>query len=542
MGELNRRNDTIRRSKVRVLSLVLAVVFVLSQAIFISEVDAASKVYMDKKAGSNSNSGESPEAAVKTLGRARKLVDADGVIYVKRGGEWKEVSAEEVDKMLDDKAKVSPTPTPEANGESKPTEGKKPVAKEEAKVTKEPTKEVSKTEVTEAPKAEVTEGPKAEVTEEPKVEVTDTPADEAEVIEMPETEVTNEMEPSKESVKEPSIAPEEEVETEVQEVQEPAQDTKEETPKSTGEAEVTEESEVTIDIAEVEEWVLTLEDKKDEEIVDELTKILEQITFMIETELDKNNVIGATKAYESLDAAAKANLSETSYKRLRAAQIVVGTANKMSNGLRVDGDLPWYVEFRAVANSAGNGTFDLGDLIGSYDMVLWNTLTDEAYKIDGSVTVTVPVDNPLKYTNLSVIHYFKDGNFEVLTPTIVPGENAISFTTTSFSPYQLVGSTTDTLDKNEKSARGSESSSGGTTKESEASKSSQGSSTNKSTNSSTGNSSNSSSGKSGGSVTRSGGARTGDDTNILMMGMGLASAVVIIGMVYVKKKKVSKDN
>ncbi len=105
----------------------------------------------------------------------------------------------------------------------------------------------------------------------------------------------------------------------------------------------------------------------------------------------------------------------------------------------MEGDIPWYVQFRVSKGSiADAANFDLGELLGSYEMSLWNLLDDSPYSLNGrSVTVTVPVKNAADYEKVSVLHYFSDGSYEELYPEILG--NAIRFTTSSFSPYTISG-------------------------------------------------------------------------------------------------------
>lgn len=510
MTKLKKKNDTKRRSKMRILSLLLAVVFVLSQGIALKEVSAANKIYVDQKMGDNKNSGDSPEEAVKSFKKARKLLDEKGVIYIKKDGKWIPLKGKALDKatkideeaILDDvndkEVDVTPTVT---NTPEAPKVTEEPIVTEAPMVTEAPT-------ITEKPIVIDAPTPTPTPTANGNAQPTPTP-DMADIVQpTPTPAITDDVQAT------PTPSPLPEVTGEEPSPEINNQDVSDDetfggeisTEDAPGGLEANVQGEEKLELPMTGEITAV-----------ELNDFLEQVTFMLQDQLDINNIYGATLAYDALDDEAKSQLPEALYKRLRAAQLVIGENNKVSNGIRVDGDLPWYVEFRATyGNNKGGGTFDLGDLVGSYELTLWNTLTNEPYKLNGaSVTVTIPVDNAIKYKNISVIHYLEDGSVEVLTPTRVEGENAISFVTTSFSPYSvagnvLAGGADGIYDKADKSSE-----------------------SNKDKPSNSNSDSNSK-----GTSNKSAGANTGDDNNVaLMIGLGGGAIAVIIGLIVVKKKK-----
>ena len=583
MTKPKKKKGSRRCSKARLCSLILAVVFVLTQVTTFMEVSAATTIYVDRETGDNSNSGNSPQEAVKSLKRAKKIVGDDGIIYIKKDGKWVAVNKGTDQDKKDLEVGLAGI---EAVGDLEEAEdlekAKNPEVTKAPEVMKKP--EVTKTpEATKAPAVTatpaVTQAAANEVKEEPMVtpEVTEA---------VPVEEDTKVV--AKEAMKEQL--------TETFEVAEEANDikdevmvdevtvgisddvavTKEATTNETKAQDETVADEATVTGAEDKATIVeeaddqqgTEEagDQQDNEdvgvvelpadgidvTVEDLAAFLEQVTFMIDSSLDANNIIDATKAYEALDEATKAKLPEAAYKRLRAAQIVVGNHNKTSNGITVTGDLPWYVEFRAThGNSKGNGTFDLGELVGAYELVLWNTLTNEPYELNGAtVTVTVAVENPAKYKNISIIHYLPDGSHEILQSRRVDGRNAISFETSSFSPYSIAGNElVGNLDKvyddsKSKTPASSGNSSSGSSSNTSSNRSGKNSSNNSSTNNSS-NSNNSSSksssnnSSSNSSSSKSVGARTGDSTEVAwLIGVGVVAAGVIV---FLKKREKKED-
>ena len=530
---LNRKKGTKVNSKVRILCLFLAVVFVLSQADNLRIVNAAGAIYVDRIAGLNSNSGDSPRSAVQSLRRAQELLEDDGTIYVRMGEEW--LALEEAKTVKEDKAF--------ADGKWQSQKELAPVVidKETSEASLEVMPEVTEQEVEEV-------APEKEASEEAGQVADEVPAEEAPTVEAPvEDDAIDKEATPVEDVPEEGPALDEQIDEDL-------------APEINGEEDTTDNSEPTPDVAGEEEVAVadeasesTTEDETNDEVATEevvseetkekieaLTKLLDQVTVMVEESEDFDNVVDATKSYEALNEEVKARVPDGVYKRLRASQIVVANSNRMSAGFSVVGDLPWYVEFRVVEKE-GSGTFDFGDSIGSYELTLWNTLTDEPYELNGQkVTVTVPIDNVNKYKDISVIHYLPDGGHEVLKVSRVKGENAISFETTSFSPYEIVGNTGDVYDQSGTQSSGSGSKpSGGTSSNSGTSSSgtsNSGTSKNGTTSSGSGTSSNTS-----GQTTvtpRSVGAKTGDDNNILMLvGIGALAVVAVGGLIYFKKKK-----
>ena len=243
-----------------------------------------------------------------------------------------------------------------------------------------------------------------------------------------------------EPTKEPEVTatPEPTKEPEVTATPEPTKEPEEtETPEPTKEPELTEEAKPTKEPETPDKDIpenITGTDKDQ----DMLTK-LQNLKVTVENQADVDAVIDAFRWYEGCTEEEKMNVPGELVIRLKKAQTVCKLYNHTSSGITVEGDIPWYVQFRVSKGSiADAANFDLGELLGSYEMSLWNLLDDSPYSLNGrSVTVTVPVKNAADYEKVSVLHYFSDGSYEELYPEILG--NAIRFTTSSFSPYTISG-------------------------------------------------------------------------------------------------------
>ena len=319
-----------------------------------------------------------------------------------------------------------PTKEPTAEPSEEPT--KEPTAEPSEEPTKEPTAEPSKEptkEPTAEPSAEPTKEPTAEPSEEPTKEPTAEPSEE------PTKEPTKEptAEPSEEPTKEPTAEPSEEPTKEP--TAEPSEEpTKEPTAEPSEEPTKEPTKEPTAEPSEEPTKEPTKEPEKE-------SGPLENLQVSAGNEEDVQTILEAYQWYEGCTEDEQSMVPQDLVIRLKKAQSACKVYNRTSNGITVSGEFPWYVQFR-VTQGSQDANFDLGDLLGSYDMELWNLLEDEPYDLNGTpVTVTIPVSDADKYEKISVIHYLEDGSYEVLTPEVLDG--AIRFTTTSFSPYSVAG-------------------------------------------------------------------------------------------------------
>ncbi|MGI6006980.1 MAG: hypothetical protein ACOX8E_05745 [Ruminococcus sp.] len=575
------------------LVLVLAMVFTAVTVQWPAAAQAqGSSVYLDGSAGSDAADGASPSSAVQSFGRAKELAGSSGeilvcgTVYVSGDTAWSlpgGVSLKRAPGFSGAIVNISGTLT--LNNISLGAgdiSGSGSIAGEEKKepeVTAEPTKEPEATaEPTKEPEAtaEPTKEPEAtaEPTKEPEAtaEPTKEPEATAEPTKEPEAtaEPTKEPEVTAEPTKEPEVTaePTKEPEATAEPTKEPevtAEPTKE--PEAT--AEPTKEPEATAEPTKEPE--ATAEPTKEPEATAEPTKepekespysLLENLKVAVGNDEDVQAVLDAYRWYEGCTEDEKTMVPQELVIRLKKVQSACKIYNHTSNGVTVSGDIPWYVQFRVTEGGQG-ANFDLGELLGSYEMNLWNLLEDAPYDLNGTaVTVTVPVSNAQAYEKISVIHYLDDGSYEILTPKILDG--AIRFTTTSFSPYSIAGSIAGSTVLvgpgdavyNHQSQGQSSAGSAGTSQTSSSGSASSGSSTSSSSGSSSVVSAQSS-GRNSGSTTRSGSSsnssgsvfrtassvRTGDSSSIMSYLVVVAvAAVLIVILIVVGRISARKNN
>ena len=448
----NREHRSRRLWKTISFLLVMAMVFTTVTIQWPSPAQASgTSVYLNGSGGSDSADGSSEAAAVQSFGRAKELAGGSGeilvcgTVYTSGDTTWSlpgGVSLRRAPGFSGAIVNISGTLTLKnislssgdisgsgsIAGEDKTEPTKEPTAEPTKEPTAEPTKEPTK-EPTAEPTKEPTKEPTAEPSKEPTKEPTAEPSEEptkeptAEPSEEPTKEPT--AEPSKEPTKEPTAEPSEEPTKEP--TAEPSEEpTKEPTAEPSEEPTKEPTKEPTAEPSEEP----TKEPEKE-------SGPLENLQVSAGNEEDVQTILEAYQWYEGCTEDEQSMVPQDLVIRLKKAQSACKVYNRTSNGITVSGEFPWYVQFR-VTQGSQDANFDLGDLLGSYDMELWNLLEDEPYDLNGTpVTVTIPVSDADKYEKISVIHYLEDGSYEVLTPEVLDG--AIRFTTTSFSPYSVAG-------------------------------------------------------------------------------------------------------
>ena len=420
----NREHRSRRLWKTISFLLVMAMVFTTVTIQWPSPAQASgTSVYLNGSGGSDSADGSSEAAAVQSFGRAKELAGGSGeilvcgTVYTSGDTTWSlpgGVSLRRAPGFSGAIVNISGTLTlKNISLSSGDISGSGSIAGEDkTEPSEEPTKEPTM-EPTKEPTAEPTKEPTAEPTKEPTAEPTKEPTAE------PSAEPTKEptAEPSEEPTKEPTAEPSAEP------TKEPAAEPSEESTKEPTKEPTAEPSEEP-----------TKEPTKEPE---KESGPLENLQVSAGNEEDVQTILEAYQWYEGCTEDEQSMVPQDLVIRLKKAQSACKVYNRTSNGITVSGEFPWYVQFR-VTQGSQDANFDLGDLLGSYDMELWNLLEDEPYDLNGTpVTVTIPVSDADKYEKISVIHYLEDGSYEVLTPEVLDG--AIRFTTTSFSPYSVAG-------------------------------------------------------------------------------------------------------
>ena len=432
----NREHRSRRLWKTISFLLVMAMVFTTVTIQWPSPAQASgTSVYLNGSGGSDSADGSSEAAAVQSFGRAKELAGGSGeilvcgTVYTSGDTTWSlpgGVSLRRAPGFSGAIVNISGTLTlKNISLSSGDISGSGSIAGEDkTEPSEEPTKEPT-TEPTKEPTAEPTKEPTAEPTKEPTAEPTKEPT--AEPSEEPTKEPT--AEPSEEPTKEPTAEPSEEPTKEP--TAEPSEEpTKEPTAEPSEEPTKEPTKEPTAEPSEEPTKEPTKEPEKE-------SGPLENLQVSAGNEEDVQTILEAYQWYEGCTEDEQSMVPQDLVIRLKKAQSACKVYNRTSNGITVSGEFPWYVQFR-VTQGSQDANFDLGDLLGSYDMELWNLLEDEPYDLNGTpVTVTIPVSDADKYEKISVIHYLEDGSYEVLTPEVLDG--AIRFTTTSFSPYSVAG-------------------------------------------------------------------------------------------------------
>lgn len=299
-------------------------------------------------------------------------------------------------------------------------------------VTRKVTVRVSslKPEVTPTPEAtdtpEVT--PQPESTPQPTPEVTE-PTDPGSEVTHPDTTITPEPTEVPDVPTEPEVPP-----------TDPTEPTPE-TPKPQPEVPSDTVPETPADTESAEGSGLTWEQ------MNEIATVQEQLDFLpseVTTTEEVEAIVAATKEYEALSEAQKAYIKADSLVLLQTAQEQAKTVNRTSNGVTVDGDFPWYIQFQVQLNNdkSDSSVLDgqnVDTFISPYEMKLWDMMNDNEYQLNGQqVRITMPAPDDQLYTQLVVIHYLKDGSIEYITP-IYNADGTLSFVTTSFSPYNVAG-------------------------------------------------------------------------------------------------------
>lgn len=315
-----------------------------------------------------------------------------------------------------EEAPVEPTPevTPEPTVESTPEVTPEPTVEPTPEITPEPTVE---------PTPEPTVEPTPEVTPEPTVEPT------------PEATPEPTVEPTPEVTPEPTVEPTPEVTPEPTPEVTPGP-TVEPTPEVTPGQPLPEQEKPT-----EQQPVLTPEE------IQAAAQVQNQIDYL-PTEVTAIEVveaiIDASQSYQELSEAQKGCLAADAYDKLLQAQERAAIFNRQSNGVTIEGDFPWYVQFRVELKNEQEDVSVLEDynvdtFITPYDMVLWDLMSDTEYSLNGQqVKVTIPAPDKEIYTQLVIVHYMDDGSVEYITP-VYNNDGTMSFITTSFSPYNLAG-------------------------------------------------------------------------------------------------------
>ena len=160
---------------------------------------------------------------------------------------------------------------------------------------------------------------------------------------------------------------------------------------------------------------------------------------------DVNSIIEASKWYNSLTDAQKANVSNADV--LKNLQQQAGAVLHRSNDVIIDGP-EWYVKLVVVPISSDMDAcariykkLNSEYILSLYDIYLWDTLNDVRYipGVDEMYTVTIPTPKLTNFRNPTGVH--EDSNTgKVSFMDLVFNGDTVSFQTNSFSPMGVVAS------------------------------------------------------------------------------------------------------
>lgn len=275
-------------------------------------------------------------------------------------------------------------------------------------------------------------------------------------------------------------------------------------------------------------------------------------------EADKDNIFDGTEKDITADDRAQSVEEDTEPSDEEKAQIA--EKNHTCNGISVSGiNLPWYVQFRVASGENYEFTNEAeANVFKSYEFELCDLRNNTEYEIpDGEyLSVTVPVKAGYDYT---IEHLLDSGAMETIVPS-VEGSTMV-FSTHSFSPFGIAGSkalvgeeiedgsyssgTTSTATTTPQATAAASTNTGSTsgTTANNASNTASTSANNTSVQASTSENQNSTSDSADQSEADSkgnsvGAVETGDNTPILpFVIIGIAAAVIVAVLVYLKKKK-----
>ena len=275
-------------------------------------------------------------------------------------------------------------------------------------------------------------------------------------------------------------------------------------------------------------------------------------------EADKDNIFDGTEKDITADDRAQSVEEDTEPSDEEKAQIA--EKNHTCNGISVSGiNLPWYVQFRVASGENYEFTNEAeANVFKSYEFELCDLRNNTEYEIpDGeNLSVTVPVKAGYDYT---IEHLLDSGAMETIVPS-VEGSTMV-FSTHSFSPFGIAGSkalvgeeiedgsyssgTTSTATTTPQATAAASTNTGSTsgTTANNASNTASTSANNTSVQASTSENQNSTSDSADQSEADSkgnsvGAVETGDNTPILpFVIIGIAAAVIVAVLVYLKKKK-----
>ncbi len=295
--------------------------------------------------------------------------------------------------------------------------------------------------------------------------------------------------------------------------------------------------------------------------VTETPEVTEIPEATVTPEADKDNIFDGTE--KDITADDRAQSVEETAEPSDEEKAQLAEENHTCNGISVSGiNLPWYVQFRVASGENYEFTNEAeANVFKSYEFELWDLKNNTEYEIpDGEyLSVTVPVKAGYDYT---IEHLLDSGAMETIMPS-VEGSTMV-FSTHSFSPFGIAGSKALVGEEIEDGSYSSgTTTSSATATPQAAATTAASSSTGNTVNNTTNNSNSTTSGSTNTTAVQSGtsdnqnsasdsnnqseadnksnsvgAVETGDNTPILpFVIIGIAAAVIVAVLVYLKKKK-----
>ncbi len=180
---------------------------------------------------------------------------------------------------------------------------------------------------------------------------------------------------------------------------------------------------------------------KDAAVV-ELEKSIAELSDTVADDIQLKAVLDVSRIYNTLTTEQKLMMDSASSKKLAGLQQAAAVYNHTDKGVTVSGNIPWYVALRVELDNDTETYAATGlETIVPYEISLWDMMNDTAYMLTGgekaTLTMKVPEDLHL-YDGLKVVHYMDENHYEFIELRI--DGDKMSFSTSTFSPFNVAGS------------------------------------------------------------------------------------------------------
>lgn len=186
----------------------------------------------------------------------------------------------------------------------------------------------------------------------------------------------------------------------------------------------------------------------EETIESKFTNTVNNLPDKVSSLSDVDDVISASKVYESLSDEQKERIGNID--KLRRLQEQVKEYHHISNDVVVEG-LDWNIKLFAIPLDNDMSVYtrlyqklSSEYILSLYNVYLWDTLKDERYTLpEGqNVVVSLPTPEMTYFEKPTGIHEKENGKLDYLS--LIYGSDKVSFTTGSFSPMGVVANRSST--------------------------------------------------------------------------------------------------